>query len=434
MGRRRALPPRPGHAGQDEHAVGRLPRSGRSVRCGLLRYLTARSTLHGPAAPHRPRGRVSGPRGRGHAAREDLGLVHGSLHRPELGRLLGREHLERERSLPHGRELARDAVGTTGFAVQFHRPEHGAGHRVLVVPRRDAPRVSESPPEGVQHRAGRGRERHSESTRDHGLLGRRLHVSRWPVQGVRCPRRWLRTRRGLRDHRVEAPGGRARRRRPDLGADSRDGRQPGRSERRPYGSESQGPAARDQAGARRRTGLARRPRVCGSARNGHAARRPDRDRSTQCRSRWPARGRFVVPHRKRQIQPGPPRSGRGHHGSNQDGPRPAARGDSAPPPLHEAEPAHLAGEHAPRGCHRSHGVARGGEAALRGCEFLRFQRDQRARRPGRGAGGRRGRGTRDTGRLVEAGAVAIFRAQPGGASRECALVPGTPGRRRSAVV
>ena len=73
--------PDPGRAGQDVHALGRLPRPRGRLRSAFLRHLAARGAQHGSRSSAAARGDVGGARARRHLAATARRHAHGGLRR-----------------------------------------------------------------------------------------------------------------------------------------------------------------------------------------------------------------------------------------------------------------------------------------------------------------------------------------------------------------
>ncbi len=236
---RRAVRRRPRRGRPHLHALGRLPRRGRSLRRALLPDLAARGADDGPAAAAAAGGDVGGARARGHSADLAGRVVHGRLRRHHRDRLRARD-LSRRRVAD--RHVLRDGQRREHRGrppVVFLRPARaggGARHGMLLVARVAAPGVSEPAAGRERSGAGGGREPDAHAGQLRGRVARAHAVARRPLQGVRSRGRRLRPQRGLRRRRAEAPVGGAGRRRPRARRDSRIGRAAGRPAQRADGA------------------------------------------------------------------------------------------------------------------------------------------------------------------------------------------------------
>ena len=203
-------------AGEDEHPLGRLPRSRRPVRLRLLRDLAARGPRHGPAAAAAAGGGLGGAGERGTGARR---AWRGSRTGVFVGvyqlRLRHRDVRAGPRTSTAYAEHRQRAQRRRGPAVLPARPagpEPGRRHGLLVVAGRRAPGVPEPARRRVRPGAWRRRQRDpvarcrciafSQCRRDAG--------ARRAVQDLRRRGRRLRARRGLRHRRAQAARRRAR--------------------------------------------------------------------------------------------------------------------------------------------------------------------------------------------------------------------------------
>ena len=199
---------------------------------------------------------------------------------------------------------------------------------------------------------------------------------------------WLCARRGLRGVVVEAVAGGASFWRPDLGIDCRFSGEPGRSVERLDGTERIGAAVVVACGAPSSGDRSLAGGLCGGARHGHGAGRPDRSRSAGCGVWGAGRRREQASDRLGEDQRGSfgvcGRSG----GSDQGGAGLAAGSDSRSAALERSE----------RACSLERVASGGGDGVAEvgadwwssdwGGEFVWLQRYQRAR-----GGGELGRGS-----------------------------------------
>ena len=249
--------PDPDAPGKIATRVGRLPRSRRPVRSGVLRHRAARGARHGSAAAAAARGRVGGARARRASARTVSSAARPACSSASRGSDYAYLQLRRRR--PHA---ARRALRVGHRAQRRGRPalvsarpagaESDDRHRVLVVARRGAPRVSGAARGRLPHGARRRREPDA--------LARALHRA---VAGAHARRRTAAARRstprrtasraakaaawscssGLRD--AQADGDRI------LAVIRGSGGESGRAEQRAHRAERPGAGSGDPRGAAR---------------------------------------------------------------------------------------------------------------------------------------------------------------------------------------
>ncbi|ODA69109.1 hypothetical protein APS67_006742 [Streptomyces sp. AVP053U2] len=386
-------PVRPGarRGRQELHPSGQLPLRRRPVRPRILRYLAARGPLHGPAAATAPGDVLGGPGACGHRPGLAQGQPHRRVRRSDVPRLRPQRV-----ALRHSRRQCR--VRPAVVHVRLGRPGRHRRHRLLVLPRRPAPRGPGAALGRVLARGGR---------RCHGDVHaghvRRVQPTARPVrgrplQGVRGRGRRRRLVRGRRRPPRRAPLRRRTQRAPRPRGRPGHRRQPGRRLQRFHRPQRALAAARHPAGARG----SRRGRLRGRRRRGprygHDPGRPDRGAGAARHLRSGPSGRPAAAARLHQVEhrarPGRRRCRRRHQDGDGHGTRLRAAHPARRPALTARR---LDRGQGGTGCR---GAAVAGRRTPAPCECLRIrtQRHQRARRPGTGPRTRPGRQAATRGR------------------------------------
>ena len=382
LGRRALLRPGGRAPGAHEYPLGRLSRSGRPLRSGVLRDLDARGGLHGPAAAPDHGGRLGGARARRAGAR---------ARRAERDRRLYRRLQLRLRPARGARARVDRRLQRHRRRAQHHRqpgilfprpartqPRHR--QRLLLVPGRGPRRLPQPARGRVRHGDRRRGQRHARARADDRLQPGADDGRRRPLQDLRRARRRLRARRGRGRRGPEAPGARPGRRRPGGRGDPRQRRQSGRLQQRPDRAQPEGAGGGHPGGLPRRRRRARRARLHRGPRHRHGARRSHRGQGPgQGLGRRPARGKHVRAglgqdqHRASGI-------GGGHRRADQGGAFARAPPDPAEPALPQPQPPYPLRLAAARGAAGARALAEPRACAGRG-QLLRLRRHQRPRGP-----------------------------------------------------
>ena len=229
---------RSGSARQDVYAVGRVPRTGRRLRRGLLRHRATRSGADGPAAADccwKWRGkRWSMPvRRRAVFPEARRACSSGSAPTTTAGSSTSAESFDAY--LPTGNASSM-AAGRLSYLLGLQGPsmamDTACSSSLVSLHLACQSLRQRRMPDGA-----RGRREHDADAGDHGELLQSAHaVAGRPLQDVRRRGQRIRARRRLRHGGPEAPARRRSRWRPDPGGDPRHGGESGRAQQRDHGA------------------------------------------------------------------------------------------------------------------------------------------------------------------------------------------------------